>query len=289
MSRKIRELDKITVEAVVDPLAGFCGGVNRAIDLVEKALENGERLAVKGELIHNRLEMDRLYRLGLVPVDDPSETGGRSVLVRTHGEESDFFKRADELGIRCLDATCPKVMKSQKVICRAHEVGKQIIIVGHINHPEVIALQGHCDSKAIVVDDAGSEEPVDSSLPTLLIAQTTVVPETFLKWQQKLKDVVDDLEIFDSRCSFVTRRQKELREFAVEHPAVIFVGGRHSSNSNLLYNICREVNPNSIFIEDESELDLEWLKKFDRVGVSGSASTPMWLLEKVVEAIRSFR
>ncbi len=273
------------LKAVVDPLAGFCGGVNRAIDLVEKALRQGKPLAVKGELIHNRLEMERLYLLGLKPIRNLGHAKGYSVLVRTHGEEESFFRRAAEFEISTLDATCPKVMRSQKVIRQAFEEGKQIIIVGHLNHPEVIALQGHCNGGAVVVNAEEGDVPIDFDKPTLLIAQTTVSPEVFLAWQKRLKGRIKNLQIFDSRCSFVTRRQKELVKFASSHPAVVFVGGKHSSNSNLLFSVCSKINPDSVFIEDETELDADWLKQFDRVGVTGSASTPMWLLKKVADKI----
>lgn len=273
------------MKAIVDPLAGFCGGVRRAIELVEQALSKGEKLAVKGELIHNRLEVDRLYHLGLESINQLEEARDSTVLVRTHGEEGEFFKRAEELNINYLDATCPKVMRSQKVIQRAYKEGKQIVVVGHLNHPEVIALQGHCDGNAIVVNKDEVTAVIDPDQPTLLIAQTTVDPGTYANWQKKLRREVKDLEIFDSRCSFVKRRQKELMQFASEHPAVIFVGGRHSSNTRLLYNICRKANPNTLFVEDETELNWEWLKRFNQVGISGSASTPMWLLKKVSEAV----
>lgn len=273
------------MKAIVDPLAGFCGGVYRAIGLVEKALHQGEKLAVKGELIHNRLEVRRLHDLGLELIDSLDQARGRAVLVRTHGEESGFFVAARKKGIKCLDATCPKVKRSQKVIRQAHREGKQIVIVGRLNHPEVIALQGHCDGDAIIVNQEETSAPIDPEKPTLLIAQTTVASEMFLSWQKRIRGLVKDLEIFDSRCSFVTRRQKELESFASEHPAVVFVGGRHSSNSRLLYDICLRVNPNTYFVEDETELDLGWLSNFTQVGISGSASTPMWLLKRVAEVV----
>lgn len=276
------------MKAVIDPLAGFCRGVNRAISLVEKTLGEGTPLTVKGELIHNRLEVERLYRLGLVPIDHIGDADGRAVLVRTHGEEAGFFALAKENDVEYLDATCPKVMRSQKVIRKAHDEGRQIVITGHLNHPEVIALQGHCENTAIIVNQEDSNPAIDPEKPTLLIAQTTVKHEIFLWWQNKLKGEIKDLEIFDSRCTFVTRRREQLTEFAKNHPALIFVGGKHSSNSNMLYGVCQNVNPNTLFIEDETELDPEWLKQFDHVGVSGSASTPMWLLKKVAEAIESF-
>ncbi|TKJ40309.1 4-hydroxy-3-methylbut-2-enyl diphosphate reductase [candidate division LCP-89 bacterium B3_LCP] len=273
------------VKAIIDPLAGFCGGVQRAIELVEKALGNGEELAVKGELIHNRLEVQRLYTLGLESIQDLEDANGRSILVRTHGEEVDFFQKAKELDVNWLDATCPKVMRSQKVIQKAYSEGKQIIIVGQLNHPEVIALQGHCNNDAIVVDKDGAFPSLDVDQQTLLIAQTTVAPETFLQWQERLHDHLQNLEVFDSRCSFVNRRQNELSNFAAEHPGVIFVGGRHSSNTRLLFNICRQINPSTFFVEDETELDWEWLSNFNEVGISGSASTPMWLLKRVAQAV----
>lgn len=273
------------MRAVIDPRAGFCGGVKRAVDLAEEVLDKEGQLVVRGELIHNRLEMERLCELGLEIVEDLKRTGTRPILVRTHGEEGHFFQKTAELNLSIIDATCPKVKRSQRVIRRAHEAGKQIVIVGQVNHPEVIALQGHCAGTAIVVRSEENPPVIDPERPTLLIAQTTVSPEIFSRWQERLQRQTQDLEIFDSRCSFVTRRQKELMDFAREHPAVVFVGGRNSSNTALLYNVCRQVNPRSYFIENETELNLQWFKDLDRVGVSGSASTPMWLLKKVAEAI----
>lgn len=275
------------MKAIIDPRAGFCGGVRRAIRVAEGLLKQGGKLAVKGELIHNRLEMERLCDLGLEFVDDLAQTGSRPLLVRTHGEESHFFEHARELNLSIVDATCPKVSRSQNVIRRAYEQGKQIVIVGHVNHPEVIALQGHCRGQALVVRGEEIPAALDSNRPTLLIAQTTVSPEIFSRWVELLLKLVPDLEIFDSRCSFVTRRQNELKKFAAEHPAVIFVGGRNSSNTALLYNVCRQVNPRTYFIENETELDPGWFKNLDRVGISGSASTPMWLLQKVAEAVEA--
>jgi 4-hydroxy-3-methylbut-2-enyl diphosphate reductase len=275
------------MKAVIDPRAGFCGGVKRAIATAEKLLSSGGKLVVKGELIHNRLEMERLCDLGLEFVEDLDEAEHRPVLVRTHGEESGFFKQAKGLGLEIVDATCPKVMRSQRVIQRAYNQGKQIVIVGRVNHPEVIALQGHCEGKAIVVKNADEGKDIDPQAPTLLIAQTTVSPEIFNTWQERLQKLVRDLEIFDSRCSFVTRRQKELIQFAAEHPAVIFVGGRNSSNTALLYQVCRNVNPNTYFVENETELKPEWFKNLDHVGISGSASTPMWQLQRVAEAVEN--
>lgn len=275
------------MKAVIDPLAGFCGGVQRAILIAERTLECEGRLTVKGELIHNRLEMERLRNLGLEIIGDLDQIGDRPVLVRTHGEEGSFFERAREIKLNFIDATCPKVLRSQNVIKRAYQEGKQIVIVGRVNHPEVIALQGHCSGRAIVVKDEAVPPSLNPNLPTLLIAQTTVSPDLFMKWQERLLDLVKDLEIFDSRCSFVTRRQEELRKFAARYPAVIFVGGKNSSNTALLFNVCRQVNARTYFIEDETELDPSWFRDLDRVGITGSASTPMWLLKKVAEAVES--
>lgn len=275
------------MRAIIDPRAGFCGGVRRAITVAENLLRKGGKLAAKGELIHNRLEMERLCDMGLEFVDDLTETGNRPILVRTHGEEGRFFEQANELGLEIVDATCTKVRRSQEVIRQAHELAKQIVIVGHVNHPEVIALQGHCGGQAIVVRGEDIPSNLDPGRPTLLIAQTTVSPEIYSRWQETLQKLIPALEIFDSRCSFVTRRQNELKKFAAQHPAVIFVGGRNSSNTALLYNVCRQVNPKTYFVENETELEPDWFKNLDRVGVSGSASTPMWLLKKVAEAVEA--
>ena len=277
------EISEMTIE--IDEKAGFCGGVSRAISLVEEALRNGEEIYARGELLHNREEMDRLENLGLGITDSVEDIKGKRLFIRTHGESKEVLTTAANLGADIVDATCPKVKVSQKIIDRSHQDGYQIVIVGKKNHPEVTALMGYCGGKGIAVYHPKDLHKVDPKRKTILIAQTTVPPEIFRSINSAIIPMVPDLTIHDTMCSFVTKREQELEEFASLYDVVIFVGGKHSSNSRMLFQVCQRVNPQSYFVEKAGELKRIWFENADSTGITGSASTPLWQIENIKRAL----
>jgi 4-hydroxy-3-methylbut-2-enyl diphosphate reductase len=275
----------MTIE--IDEKAGFCGGVRRAITLVEEALKHGEEIFARGELLHNRQEMERLCGMGLKVTESVEHVKKKRLFIRTHGESKEVLSSAERLGVEVVDATCPKVKVSQEIIDKAHQDRYQIVIVGKEHHPEVTALMGFCDGKGIVVYHSRDLAKVDTDRKTILIAQTTVPPGIFRRLRDSLITMVQDLTIHDTMCSFVTNRERELEEFASRYSVVIFVGGKHSSNSRMLYNVCRRISPRSHFVENESELNLEWFDEAESVGITGGASTPLWQIENIKNSLNT--
>ncbi|MBC8204053.1 MAG: 4-hydroxy-3-methylbut-2-enyl diphosphate reductase [FCB group bacterium] len=273
------------VKVVIDPEAGFCGGVRRAIKMVEEELRKGDVVVVRGELIHNLREMHRLEQLGLKISSEIDRINGSRLFIRTHGETPEVYAKMRNISAEVVDATCKNVRKSQEIIKEAAEAGRQIIIFGKKKHPEVIGLLGYCSGRGIIVESDEDLVKVNFDIPALLIPQTTADPMKFLGLKLKLDEKIDNLVTYNAICPFVSKRESELKDFAAKVEALIFIGGRHSSNTAALFSVCKSANENSFFAESPKQLPMDKLSGFKTIGVSGSASTPMWQLEEVAEYI----
>ncbi|GAB4321063.1 MAG: 4-hydroxy-3-methylbut-2-enyl diphosphate reductase [Candidatus Zixiibacteriota bacterium] len=272
---------------VIDEDAGPCGGVKRVIKLSEQNIAQGFKTASLGPVVHNSNEISRLESLGLEAVDysefDRVESGGekRRVVIRAHGEAPEVFERAEKLGLEVVDGTCPVVVRSQKFARKYYDRGYQVVVIGKPNHAEVIGIVGHCNHEAKVVHDEADTELLDPDRPTYVLAQTTISEEMFNSMLAAVRKRVKHVVHRNTICAFVSDREDELRIFAAEYDVILFVGGRNSSNTGVMHQVCLSVNPRSYWIESIDDVDLEWFDNAESVGISGSASTPQWLLEKV--------
>jgi 4-hydroxy-3-methylbut-2-enyl diphosphate reductase len=283
----------------IDKSSGFCWGVIRTIEIAEQELEKHSDLYSLGEIIHNPMEMKRLEEKGLKTssITQLERLRGKTVIVRAHGEPPSTFEKAKELGIKIIDATCPVVNKVQERIRKFYQDGFQIVIFGKKDHAEIIGLVGQTDSTAIVISSADEINKVPLEKKTVLFSQTTMDKKTFRIIADELKKRIQELivESFensaiefhakDTICGQVSGRDRKIREFANSNDIVIFVAGRYSSNGKVLFNLVKEENSNSYFIEDVSELQPEWFNGIDRVGITGATSTPLWLMQKVKKVI----
>lgn len=276
---------------IIDDQAGPCGGVKRVIRLAEKNISDGHQTASLGPVVHNNVEIDRLNALGLDAVDyaefDRVEQGGdkRRVVIRAHGEAPEVFDRAEKLGVEVVDGTCPVVIRSQKFARKYYLDGYQVVVVGKPNHAEVIGILGHCDHKAKVVHDEADIEQLDPDQKTYVLAQTTISDEMWTSMLAAIRGRVKNVTHRNTICAFVSDREEELKIFSDDCDVVLFVGGRNSSNTRVMYEVCKSVNPRSHWIESIDDIELDWFDGADSVGISGSASTPSWLLEKVGEQL----
>lgn len=284
----------------IDNSAGFCWGVVRTIDIAEQELAAGSELFSLGDIIHNPMEIARLESEGLktVTVADFTDLRGKKVLVRAHGEAPETYREAERHGVEIIDATCPVVTKLQERIRKFYQDGYQVIIFGKKSHPEVIGLRGVCNEECIVVLTLNElNKAVDLGRKTVLFSQTTMDKPTFAAMKENLKhrvselivesaeDVAAEFHAKDTICGQVSGRDKKLRAFAEQQDVMIFVAGLHSSNGKVLFDICKEANPKTYFIERVEELDAAWFQNAERVGISGATSTPMWLMEQVRDTI----
>jgi 4-hydroxy-3-methylbut-2-enyl diphosphate reductase len=284
----------------IDQNSGFCFGVVRAISRAESALEAlGGEVYSLGDIVHNRMEVQRLESLGLRTVnhEDMESLSGRDLFIRAHGEPPTTFRRAEELGIRVIDATCPVVAQLQHKVVAAYEkmknVGGQVVILGKRGHAEVVGLTGQVDDQVIVIEREEDLRLINFSAPVFFLSQTTQSIGLFWHLAERMKELIGDesmLTVNDTICRRVSNREKALREFAERFDVVIFVCGKKSSNGKVLFDVCRGANPRSYNIEEESELQAEWFEGCQSVGICGATSTPAWLMSRVAEAIeRKFR
>lgn len=280
----------------IDEQSGFCFGVVRAITEAEKALADGA-VASLGDIVHNRMEVQRLESLGLQTIshDDIPTLKGKRMLIRAHGEPPKTYALANASEVEIIDATCPVVAALQRKVKEAHqrmsEVGGTVVILGKRGHAEVVGLTGQIDEEAVVVESEEDLEQIEFSKPVFFLSQTTQSIEKFRRLSQIMRERMCEGATFtadDTICRRVSSREEHLREFASHHDVVIFVCGRKSSNGKVLYNVCREANERTYNIEERSELQAEWFDNAESVGICGATSTPKWLMEEVAEAIREF-
>jgi len=294
------------MSVTIDKYSGFCWGVVRTVEIAEESLEQDETVYVLGHIIHNPKEIQVLQDKALqtISIDDfpriASEAKEKGilpkVLIRAHGEPPETYKRALELGIEIIDATCPFVTKLQERVRKFYDQGYQIVIFGKSDHAEVLGVRGVCKDQCIVVltvEEALSFVQLDKK--TVLFSQTTMDRPTFVlikeALQSRIKDlIVDTMEGIatefhakDTICGQVSGREDMLRKYASDHDAIVFVAGKASSNGKVLYDVCREVNPNTYFIEDISEIDPSWFKGISTIGITGATSTPQWYMNHVQE------
>jgi len=280
----------------IDPGAGFCFGVQRAIQLAERELHEGRELYSLGQIVHNESEENRLKELGMKTIshDEFGKLRNRSVLIRAHGEPPSTYQTAAENGLHLIEATCPIVTKLQQKIRWVWEEreidARQIVIVGKKHHPEVKGLAGQTDFQAIVIETLSDIEKIDPEKPVFLFAQTTVSGSFFEEVVDKISQSNQwsgDVTVQRSICNHVKNRKDQMMAFAGERDLVIFVGGKNSSNGQYLFGLCQTANSNSFFIENETLLKPEWFETCKSVGITGATSTPPWLLEKVEQRIKT--
>lgn len=286
------------ITITIDPNAGFCPGVTKAINLAGKLLEDNTGVYSLGELVHCPEELNRLEGSGLkiMSLDDLNDVNHSTILIRAHGVTPDTQYKLQISNNEVVDATCRIVQNLQQKIkissLRLKSIGGQVIIFGKRKHPEVEGLVGYCYSKVVIVEKADDISGIDLNSPMDIFAQTTVNVADFERFisvlYARLKESGindENVQIFNTICGSIKHRVPNLKLFARDNDAIIFVSGEQSSNGAYLSSISKEVNANTYKISDEKQLKPKWFEGVQKIGVTGAASTPIWLLEKVAAEI----
>lgn len=269
----------------IDEGSGFCFGVTTAIRKAEEELAKGKSLYCLGDIVHNGGEVERLKGLGLRTVEhaDLDRLHDTKMLLRAHGEPPITYAKAKEQNITLIDATCPVVLNLQKRIRKAYEEGGQIVIYGKNGHAEVVGLVGQTDGTAIVIENLEDAKRLDFSHDIRLFSQTTKSLEGFREIvgyiEQNMQDGAE-FQYFDTICRRVANRIPDIRKFAAQHDVILFVCGKKSSNGKVLYNECLSMNPHTYMIDGPEEMNPEWMRGVESVGICGATSTPKWLMEE---------
>src|SRR5215813_1700062 len=269
---------------------GFCFGVERAVEMVEDALAEGVRpIRSLGPLIHNAQEMERLGARGVSTIDSPDEADADTIaVIRAHGVTPQVQRELEQRAAQVIDATCPFVTRVQHLAERAAKQGRDVVVAGNPDHPEMIGVVGYAPSNTFVVRDAEEVATLPPLHAPLVVSQTTLKLKTFLEVAEAVKSKADaEPQVVNTICSATRDRQDAARALAGLVDVFYIIGGKHSSNSIKLLAVCQEQCLRSFLIETDDEINPTDLKNARRVGVTAGASTPNWLIDQVVKRLRS--
>ena len=272
--------------------AGFCFGVKRAVEMVYKEAETGKKVYTLGPIIHNEQVVQDLEQKGVRVIDTPEELSkaeDATVIIRSHGISADVYHQLEDKKVRIVDATCPFVSKIHRIVEKKYQEGSCIVIVGNANHPEVEGINGWCNGAATVIGSVSEAENYsqEPARKLCVVAQTTFN-------YKKFKDIVDifskksyDIDVMNTICNATEERQTEAAAIAGDSDAMIVIGGKHSSNTQKLYEICKNVCPDTHFIQTLDDLDLKQFQSFRSVGITAGASTPNTIIKEVQSYVRT--
>lgn len=264
---------------------GFCFGVERAVEMVEQALSSGDTVRSLGPLIHNEQEMERLGHSGVTTINEPIQIKrGETAVIRAHGVTPQVQQELEHSASKVVDATCPFVTRVQRLASRAAAADRHVIVVGNPDHPEMIGVKGYAPEHAFIIRDETEVAELPRLRKPLVVSQTTIKVKTFFDTAEAIRSKTDDeVEVVNTICSATKDRQEAARALAGMVDAFYVIGGRHSSNSVKLLGVCKEQCEKSFLIETEEEINSDDLIGAERVGVTAGASTPEWLIQKVVK------
>jgi (E)-4-hydroxy-3-methyl-but-2-enyl pyrophosphate reductase len=265
--------------------AGFCMGVKRAVNIaLETAKEKGKDIYTLGPLIHSPQTVEMLEEKNVRVVEDISGLKSGTIIIRAHGVGPEVREEIEKSPLECRDATCPLVLRIRNIIEKWAKQGYRIVIVGDKGHAEVSALLGYADGKGVVVEKLEDVDDVPKG-KLCVVAQSTQERQLFKRVVRKLKDRAEEVKVYDTICDATTWRQQEVKALAARVDAMVVVGGRNSANTRRLAEISRAMGVKTFHIEEPTELTEEDLEGIEDVGVTAGASTPNWLIEKVIDRL----
>jgi 4-hydroxy-3-methylbut-2-enyl diphosphate reductase len=258
-----------------------------AISMAEDILEDEGKLYCLGDIVHNDEEVSRLKAKGLQIIDHEQlkNIKNEKVLIRAHGEPPETYKLALENNIELVDASCPVVLKLQNRVREAYNDHEQILIYGKHGHAEVKGLVGQTNGDAIVIETFDELEKYELPKKLQLFSQTTKRTKNLYKLKSTLEEKGIEVDFNDTLCRQVSNRDLQLPTFVKKFDKVIFVAGLKSSNGKVLFDVCKENNPNTYFVSNKNELKKDWFNENENIGICGATSTPQWQMEEIKETI----
>lgn len=276
------------MKVVIAKKAGFCMGVRRAVDLTLDLVNKGEtNISTFGPLIHNPQVLEVLQDKGVGILKSVPSAGAGTVIIRAHGVPPAQKENLKQSGLTVKDATCPRVLKVQAIITKHRRQGKITVIVGDRNHAEVDGLMGYAGPDCHVVSNELEAEALELTHPYIIVCQTTQDERAFEEITEIILRRNPGGEVFNTICDSTHTRQEEVRNLCDHVEAIVVVGGKTSANTKRLAEIAEGIGRRVFLIESEDELNISSLREFDCVGVTAGASTPTWMINRVVRALEA--
>ena len=278
----------MTREIILAENAGFCFGVSRAVNKAFELSDRDRKIYTLGELIHNsdvvkKLNENNVYTLTEDEIKDLEEDD--IILIRSHGITKEMTEKLNEQTRNVINLTCPYVTNIQQKVKEYHDKGYSIIILGDRNHPEVIGINGWTENSALISDRG----EIDFEIPprVCVVSQTTEKQENWVRLLCGISGSAKEIIAFNTICKATELRQASTEKLAKEVDAMIVIGGKHSSNTTKLHEICLKNNKNTYFAENAEDLEkyVPELKKYNKIGVTAGASTPQWIIEEALKLL----
>lgn len=275
-------------EVILGKYAGFCPGVKKAWKMVESAVEEKGEVYVLGELIHNQQAIEEIKKWGVVTVESVEDLENKSgkVIIRAHGEPPTTYRELRKTSLKIVDATCPNVLRVQKLARDLEEEGYLVVICGEKGHAEAVATIGNTKN-GIIVETVEEAKTIKKSQKIGIVSQTTFNEELLEEIIRVLKKTAIEVKIVGTICNFTQLARKEAAEIAQKADVVVVVGGRHSSNTKRLVETAAKFKT-TFHVETPEELEESWFKNVGNVGLLAGASTPEWIINKVEQVIKNY-
>ena len=274
--------------------AGFCFGVKRAVETVYEQVKRfqGQKIYTYGPIIHNEEVIKNLEKQGVKVIHSEEEIGQIDegvVIIRSHGVARNVYDRLEEKGLVCVDATCPFVKKIHNIVAEESGRGSHIVIIGNSEHPEVEGTRGWAGNQVSVIqsnDDARQFELQNKSQKVCIVSQTTFNYNKFKDLVEIIEEKGYDIIVLNTICNATKERQEEARRIAKGVDAMVVIGDKHSSNTQKLFEICKNECLNTYYIQTLDDLDMNQLRSVETVGITAGASTPNIIIEEVQNNVR---
>jgi 4-hydroxy-3-methylbut-2-enyl diphosphate reductase len=277
------------VELIVAKTGGFCFGVNRAMNTVYSN-SNQKPLYTYGPIIHNPQVVKDLENKGIRAINDLNEVNEGTIIIRSHGVGPIIYKNIENRNLKYIDSTCPYVKRIHNIVSNHYQKGDQIVIVGDADHPEVKGIAGWSHNTAIIIKDISEIQKIDIEPDQLIcvVAQTTYRQDKYTEICQQIKKKYPNVDTFNTICNATSERQSEAIEIAKKVDKMIVIGGKSSSNTRKLYEICKKYCRDTFHIETIQDLQLNNFKSNDKIGITAGASTPAGIIKEVIAAMNEF-
>lgn len=274
------------MEIVLAKSAGFCFGVKRATQMAFDASSKYEQIHSLGPLIHSPQVVEQLEQQGVRVCKHVNEIPGGAVVVRSHGITSEEMQQIADQQLEMIDATCPFVKKAQEFAAQLSADGYLLVLVGEADHPEVQGILSYAKGEAVVVTSADEVQSLPGNSKLGIVAQTTQPLENLQEIVTACLAKAKELRVYNTICDATTLRQREARQIAANVDLMLVIGGFNSANTSRLARLCKEQQPSTYHIETAAQLQASWFEGKNKVGITAGASTPAWIIDKVLQGVR---
>ena len=268
--------------------AGFCFGVKRAIRIALATVAQAKKVEMLGDIVHNEDVVHQIQEAGIRKVQRLSAGTGKVLLIRAHGAAQRTIAKAQMLGYRIVDATCPMVKEIHRIVKERESQGYRCIIIGDRDHEEVQGIQGQLAHRALVIDSVASipKKIPKAFMRAAVVVQSTQNSDSVFHIIQILRSRITDLQVHNTICRATKKRQEEIKTMPLAHDVMLIIGSRTSANTKRLYEIARSLNPRSYWIQSYHDIEPAWFTGAARVGITAGASTPEHTIHEVVATLK---